>query len=112
MKMTVLVLGLAISSASFGATVLNGVTLQGLPTLSKSYTRVAATEADAESLKATLALLCNKDKARASEYAVNTLGAKVIASEGCSPAVKGSSNCDQGGCGKLVVETGFEVIFK
>lgn len=112
MKLSVLVLGIAISSASFGATVLNGVTLKGLPTLSKSYSRVAATESEAESLKATLTLLCNQDKARAQEYAVRTLGAKVVSAEGCSAAINGSSYCDQGGCGSLTVDTSFEVIFK
>ena len=112
MKLSVLVLGLAVSSASFGATVLNGVTLKGLPTLSKSYSRVAATEAEAESLKATLTLLCNQDKARAQEFAVRTLGAKVVAVEGCSAAITGSTYCDQGGCGTLSVNTGFEIVIK
>lgn len=112
MKLSVLVLGLAISSASFGATVLNGVTLKGLPTLSKSYSQVAATEADAEAMKARMTLLCNQDKARAQDYAVRTLGAKVVAVEGCKTYVSGSNYCDQGGCGSITVDTSFEVIFK
>jgi hypothetical protein len=112
MKLSVLVLGLAISSASFGATVLNGVTLQGLPTLSKSYSQVAVSDADAETMKARMTLFCNQDKARAQEFAVRTLGSKVIASEGCSVAISGDSYCDQGGCGSITVSTSFEIVLK
>lgn len=111
MKFSVLVLGLAVTSLSFGATVLNGVKLSGLPTLSKSYSQVAATEADAEALKARMTLLCNQDKARALDY-VARLGSKVVTSEGCNVAINGSAYCDQGGCGSITVDTNFEVIFK
>lgn len=112
MKFSVLVLVLAISSASFGATVLNGVKLSGLPTLSKSYSQVAATEADAEAMKARMTLLCNQDKARATEFAVRTLGSKIVASEGCEVAINGSNYCDQGGCGSITVDTSFEIVIK
>jgi len=112
MKLSVLVLGFTVASVSFGATVLNGVKVTGLPTLSKSYSRVAANEADAENIKANLTLLCNQDKARAQEFAVRTLGAKVIASEGCISAISGSTYCDQGGCGSITVDTSFEIVLK
>jgi len=112
MKLSVLVLGLAISSASFGATVLNGVTLKGLPTLSKSYSQAAASVSDAESMKARLTLLCNQDKARAQEFAVRTLASKVVASEGCEVAITGYDYCDQGGCGQITVSTSFEIVLK
>jgi hypothetical protein len=111
MKLSVLVLGLAISSASFGATVLNGIYLTGLPTLSKSYSQVAASDSEAEAMKARMTLLCNQDKSRAIDY-VAKLGSKVITTEGCEVSVSGYAGCDQGGCGQINVDTSFQVIFK
>lgn len=113
MKLSVLVLGLAISSASFATTVLNNITLSGLPTLSKSYARTAQTASEAESMKASMAFYCNQDMTQAVAY-VQRIGSKVLVTEGCKVDVKDNTfPCDQGGCGTgIEVTTGFEVTFK
>lgn len=112
MKLSVLVLGLAISSASFSATILNGVTLAGLPTASKSYYKSLSNSNEIRDVKATMEDTCKFDKAAAEALLLKT-GSKILASEGCSANVTDDTYCDQGGCGNgIVVDTKFEITFK
>lgn len=115
MKITAIVLGLAISSAAFSATILNGVTLSGLPTASKSYAQNPGSMNDAIEVKATMEAACKSDKA-ATEALLIKNGSKILASEGCTVKVIDYSypNCDQGGCGNsgIMVDTKFVVTFK
>ncbi len=113
MKITTIVLGLVISSASFSASILNGVTLSGLPTASKSYYKNLGNSNEISDVKASMEATCKFDKAAAEAFLVKT-GSKILASEGCSVNVVDNNNyCDQGGCGNgIEVTTKFEVTFK
>ena len=112
MKMTAIVLGLVISSTTFSATILNGITLSGLPTASKSYYKSLNNSTEITDVKVTMEGTCKFDKAAAEALLLKT-GSKILASEGCSVNVTDDSYCDQGGCGNgIVVDTKFEITFK
>lgn len=112
MKLSVLFLTLVLSSASFGATILNGVELAGLPTATKFYSKVAKSTSEVESLKAEMKEACNADKTNTADYLTRT-GNKIMATQGCEVRTSQETYCDQGGCAEGInLSTGFSVTFK
>lgn len=112
MKFTAIVLGLAISSAAFSATILNGVKLSGLPTASKFYSKSLSGTSEISNVSADLQASCKADRAAAEALLVKS-GSKILASEGCVMNVNSNNYCDQGGCDdSTTVDTKFEITFK
>lgn len=110
MKLSAMIVTFAICSSSFAATIANGIEIKGLPTASKSYSKILGGFEDRTTAPNLMKEECLKDKLAAETFLYNK-GSKIIASTGCEVR-EITGYADQGGYQPDMISTSFEVTFK